>query len=92
MYKVEKIGLGIVAFDDITHIKNICAEVRDLCDVIIVCLQEKSYFGYPITKDVIDYVKKRACPGDSVLVMGARDNSLTDFAHDILKAIGGVHE
>lgn len=58
MYKVEKIGLGIVAFDDITHIKNICAEVRDLCDVIIVCLQEKSYFGYPITKDVIDYVNE----------------------------------
>ena len=43
-------------------------------------------------RDVIEYVKKRACPGDSVLVMGARDSSLTDLARDILKAIGGSDE
>lgn len=39
-------------------------------------------------QQVIDYIKKRACPGDSVLVMGARDASLSDFARDILSALG----
>ena len=40
-------------------------------------------------KEVIEYVKKRACPGDSVLVMGARDASLSDFAKEIFNALGG---
>lgn len=40
-------------------------------------------------QQVIDYVKKRACPGDSVLVMGARDASLSNFASDILHNLGG---
>ena len=38
-------------------------------------------------QQVIDYVLNRACPGDSILVMGARDASLSDFAHDILTAL-----
>ena len=38
-------------------------------------------------QQVIDYVKKRSCAGDSVLVMGARDASLSDFARDILTAL-----
>ena len=39
-------------------------------------------------QQVIDYIKKRACAGDSVLVMGARDASLSNFAQDILTALG----
>ena len=57
MSKVEKLGLGIVAFDDITHLKNICAEIRDVCDVIVICLQDVSYFGDPIPCDVPIYVE-----------------------------------
>lgn len=56
MSKITKLGLGIVAFDDVTHLKNICAEVRDLCDVIVVCLQHTSYFGHPIPDGVASYI------------------------------------
>lgn len=43
-------------------------------------------------KDVIGYVKKRACPNDSILVMGARDASLSDFAKEIFNALEGKNE
>ena len=56
MSKISKLGLGIVAFDDITHLKNICSEIRDLVDVIVICLQDKSYFGIDIDPSVISYV------------------------------------
>ena len=42
----------------------------------------------PTREEVIQYVKKRACPGDMVLVMGARDATLSSFAKDILTALG----
>ena len=37
--------------------------------------------------DIITEVKKRATPGDSILVMGARDDSLTDLCNAILNEL-----
>lgn len=34
--------------------------------------------------DIIPYLKKHAKKGDRIVVMGARDDTLTDFAHEIL--------
>ena len=56
MSSISKLGLGIVAFDDTCHLKNMVSEVRDLCDVIVICLQKLSYHGDPIKDSVIDYV------------------------------------
>ena len=57
---------------------------------IIIPLQRKNKRALCIDerKEIIEYVKKRACPGDSILVMGARDSSLSDFAKEILTALG----
>jgi len=38
-------------------------------------------------EDIVTEVKKRATPRDSVLIMGARDDSLTDLCHAILKGL-----
>lgn len=59
--KIEKLGLGIVAFEGTEHIKNIAFELRPLCDVITVCLQKESYYGEPIKQrdvDTIENLKK----------------------------------
>lgn len=53
-----KIGLGIIAFDDTCHLKSIVAEIRDLCDEIVVCLQKDSWHGDPIEDSVIEYVNE----------------------------------
>ena len=45
MSRICKLGMGIVVFDDVTHLRNMCSEIRDLVDVILICLQNKSYFG-----------------------------------------------
>lgn len=52
-----KIGFGIIAFDDVCHLKNITAEIRDLCDYIVICLQKTSWHGDPIEQSVVDYVE-----------------------------------
>jgi UDP-N-acetylmuramate-alanine ligase len=44
----------------------------------------------PRRADITAQVAAEARPGDLVLVMGARDPSLTDFAHDILRALARV--
>lgn len=54
MSKISKLGLGIVAFEGIEHIKNITYELRALIDVIVVCLQKESYHGEPIQQEDID--------------------------------------
>ena len=51
-----RIGLGIIAFDDTCHLKSIIAEIRDLCDCVVICLQRESWHGDPIEQSVIDYV------------------------------------
>lgn len=57
MSKIKKLGMGIVAFDDVTHLKNMCSEIRDLVDVIVVCLQNESYFGNPIERVVVEHIE-----------------------------------
>lgn len=49
---MNKLGLGIVAFDDTLHLRNITSEIRDLCDLIVVCLQNESYHGVPIEEHI----------------------------------------
>jgi hypothetical protein len=56
MSRIKKLGMGIVAFDDVTHLKNMCSEIRDLVDVILVCLQKESYFGNPIDDKVVEHI------------------------------------
>ena len=82
MSKIEKFGLGIVAFDDTTHIKNICAEIRDLCDVIVICLQDTSYFGTPIPSDVPDYVESLVAEGfvDDIMWFVGKDYGESEIA------------
>lgn len=61
MSKITKLGLSIVCFDGSEHIKNIVYELRNLCDVIHVCLQKVSYHGDPIDpEDIteIEYLKE----------------------------------
>lgn len=55
--RIKKVGVGIIVFDDICHLKNITSEIRDLCDNITVCLQKTSYHGIPIQDDIVDYVE-----------------------------------
>lgn len=45
MSKIKKLGLGIVCFDGSEHLKNICSEIRNEVDYILVCLQKISYHG-----------------------------------------------
>jgi hypothetical protein len=56
MSKISKLGFGIIAFEGTEHIANIIYEVRDLCDEIVVCLQEHSYHGSPIAQEDIDAI------------------------------------
>jgi UDP-N-acetylmuramate--alanine ligase len=44
-------------------------------------------FFIPKRDDIVEEVKQRVNPGDSILVMGARDDSLTDLCHAILKRL-----
>jgi hypothetical protein len=44
-------------------------------------------FFIPERDDIITEVKQRAIPNDSILVMGARDDSLTDLCHAILDGL-----
>lgn len=57
MSKISKLGLGIVAFEGTEHLKNITYELRDLCDIITVCLQRFSYHGEPIKEEDITAVE-----------------------------------
>jgi UDP-N-acetylmuramate--alanine ligase len=41
----------------------------------------------PVRDDIVAEVKQRATPHDSVLIMGARDDSLTDLCHAILNGL-----
>ena len=56
MSKISKLGFGIIAFEGTEHVANIIYEVRKSCDVIVVCLQEKSYHGDPIAKEDEDAI------------------------------------
>lgn len=57
MSKISKLGLGIIAFEGVEHLKNIIYEIRDYCDLIVICLQKTSYHGDPIKQEDIDDVE-----------------------------------
>lgn len=57
MSKINKLGLGIVAFEGVEHLKNITFELRTLCDNITVCLQKESYHGDPIDEKNVNIVE-----------------------------------
>ncbi|OHB36731.1 MAG: UDP-N-acetylmuramate--L-alanine ligase [Planctomycetes bacterium GWA2_40_7] len=44
-------------------------------------------FFIPERQDIITEIKQRAIPDDGILVMGARDDSLTDLCHAILNRL-----
>ena len=54
MSKISKLGMGIIAFEGIEHIKNITYEIRELVDTIVICLQKESYHGEPIHQEDVD--------------------------------------
>ena len=58
MSKIQKLGYGIIVFDDVCHLRNMLTEVRPHCDVIVLCLQNESYYGVPIRKEVINHVNE----------------------------------
>ncbi len=37
--------------------------------------------------DIISFLSKHAIPNDTIIIMGARDNSLSDFANEIYKSL-----
>lgn len=51
-------------------------------------LGTRAYF-IPEREEIIGYIKGDVGPGDTVLVMGARDDTLTDFCHQILRSLSG---
>lgn len=50
---IQKLALGIIAFEGSEHLYNIIMELRDCVDDVIIGLQKKSYHGDPIP--AIDY-------------------------------------
>ncbi|MDR4504614.1 MAG: UDP-N-acetylmuramate--L-alanine ligase [Candidatus Scalindua sp.] len=56
---------------------------------IIDDLKERGFdaFFYRKREQIIADVRKRACSGTTVLVMGARDDSLTNFCHSLLSEL-----
>ena len=63
MSKIDKLGLGILVFDDVCHLRNICTELRDLCDDITLCLQNTSYHGDPIQPKIVDFCRRLVSEG-----------------------------
>ncbi|MGN1063384.1 MAG: UDP-N-acetylmuramate--L-alanine ligase [Alphaproteobacteria bacterium] len=63
---------------------------RDICsDDIITPLAQAGHRALyiPNRTDILKYILSDARPKDQVIVMGARDDSLSDFAHEIFKAL-----
>lgn len=57
MSKIQKLGLGIVAFEGTEMLKNVTHDIRELCDLIVVCLQKNSYHGDPIKEIDVNRVE-----------------------------------
>lgn len=83
MNNITKLGLGIVAFEGVEHLKNIIYEVRDLVDVVIVCLQEKSYHGEDICQDDVAIVENLQANGyvDNIIWFEPEDMHTNDGPH-----------
>ena len=56
-------------------------------DIVRLLSTERQAFAFQKREDIIPFVAQKVRPNDTILVMGARDNSLTDFARDILNKI-----
>jgi UDP-N-acetylmuramate--alanine ligase len=41
----------------------------------------------PLRSDIADKLVDQARSGDRILIMGARDDTLIDFAHDVLQRL-----
>ncbi len=56
---------------------------------IVKDLKDRGIAAFFVSKrdDIIEKVRQRANPGDSILVMGARDDSLTELCHAILNGL-----
>lgn len=65
------------------------ANKRISSEEIIKELKDKGInaFFIPERQDIITEIKQRAIPDDGILVMGARDDSLTDLCHAILNRL-----
>jgi UDP-N-acetylmuramate--alanine ligase len=57
-------------------------------DVIVpVSARGREAHYIPNRGDIIPFVQKSAQPGDAIIVMGSRDESLSDFAREIAQAL-----
>lgn len=58
---------------------------RDVVEPVKGCGRDAVYI--PRRDDIVPYIKERAEPGDVVIVMGSRDESLSDFAREIVQGL-----
>ena len=56
-------------------------------DIVNLLSPERQAYAFEKREDIIPFIVQNIRPNDTVLIMGARDNSLTDFAKDILNKI-----
>lgn len=76
---------------DIFYVGGTVAKDISSKDIIDPLVQDGLDAHYiPNRRDVIPYLKSHVKGGDRVIVMGARDDSLTDFAGEILNAFKGA--
>ena len=64
--------------------------VKDISSADIVRplqLRGKRAFAFDKRTDVLSYLHKRVCPGDVVVIMGARDETLTDMAQKVVSML-----
>ena len=47
----------------------------------------KRAFAFENREEVLSHCCRRACAGDAIVVMGARDESLSDFAKKIVETL-----
>lgn len=55
--------------------------------VALVVAQNREALCFETREEILPFVQANAKPGDRIVVMGARDDSLTDFAREILKGL-----
>ena len=60
---------------------------KDLSDALVK--NGKNAFYFENRNEIPKFIASKAKAGDRVIVMGARDGTLTKLAEDILSAIGG---
>ena len=63
---------------------------KDISSADFVALAKehgKQAFFFPTRAEIKDFICKHAQPGDRIIIMGARDNTLPDFCREILKGL-----